>query len=247
MKKRFNNKLYKKAKVIKDNHLQLRVLYKKVGQTPQVKFVSDIENFKRAIVLEKLDIIPYKHVFIICNNQEYKKQMPINVFFSLYHIAGDLIVVDIDKSKREFKSLTQDQLLYYSKDLLVKEPNKIQSSNNIKTTKEINNTHYERDIETDNFMAFLKFNNYKPTSPRLECTQININIANSIDRLMRGVLFCTNGKYEPSCRKCFISKTDLDFTDEMLEELKITTREFEEMEKINIWYVDVENKEDFEQ
>lgn len=102
-------------------------------------------------------------------------------------------------------------------------------------------------IETDNFMAFLKFNNYKPTSPRLECTQININIANSIDRLMRGVLFCTNGKYEPSCRKCFISKTDLDFTDEMLEELKITTREFEEMEKINIWYVDVENKEDFEQ
>ena len=80
-------------------------------------------------------------------------------------------------------------------------------------------------IETDNFMAFLKFNNYKPNSPRLECSQINVNIANGIDRLMRGVFFCTNGKYEPSSRKCFISKTDIEFTDEILEKLKITLQE----------------------
>lgn len=102
-------------------------------------------------------------------------------------------------------------------------------------------------IETDNFMAFIKLNNYKPTSPRLECTQIDINIANGIDRVMRGAWFCTNGKYEPSCRKCFISKQDLDFTDEMLEDLKITEQEFEQQKNINIWYVDVENKEDFEE
>lgn len=102
-------------------------------------------------------------------------------------------------------------------------------------------------IEADNFMAFLKFNNYKPNSPRLECTQINVNIANGIDRIMNGTLFCTNGKYEPSSRKCLISKTDLEFTDEMLESLKITTREFEEMQSNDIWYIDIENKEDFEE
>ena len=102
-------------------------------------------------------------------------------------------------------------------------------------------------IETDNFMAFLKFNNYKSNSPRLECSQININIANGIDRLMCGVFFCTNGKYEPSCRKCIISKTDIEFTDEMFENLKITNEEFDKMKEINIWYVDIENKEDFEE
>lgn len=102
-------------------------------------------------------------------------------------------------------------------------------------------------IETDNVMAFLKLNNYKPTSPRLECTQININIANGIDRLMKGVLFCTNGQYEPSCRKCFVSKADLDFTDEMLEDLKITSEEFEKISNVNICYLDIENKEDFEE
>lgn len=102
-------------------------------------------------------------------------------------------------------------------------------------------------IETDNFMAFIKFNNYKPTNPRLECSQINVNIANGIDRVMRGAFFCTNGKYEPSSRKCLIAKTDLEFTDEMLESLKITARELEELENNNIWYIDVENKEDFEE
>lgn len=102
-------------------------------------------------------------------------------------------------------------------------------------------------IETDNFMAFLKFNNYKPTSPRLECSQINVNIGSGTDRLMRGVLFCTNGKYEPSCRKCFISKKDIDFTDSMLKELQFTTEEFEKMKGINICYIDIENKEDFEE
>lgn len=102
-------------------------------------------------------------------------------------------------------------------------------------------------IETDNFMAFLHFNNYKPTSPRLECTQIDINIANGTNRLMKGILFCTNGKYEPSSRKCFISKNDLEFTDEMLKDLKITNTEFEKMKEVNICYLDIENKEDFEE
>ena len=154
MKKRFNNKCYKKAKVIKNKDLQLRVLYKKVGLAPQIKIIKDIENFKKAIILDKLAIIPYKHVFIICNNQEHKMQMPINVFFSLNNIAGDLVVVNIDKDKREFKSLTQDQLLYYSKDLMSREPNKIQDNNKYNTKAKIakndNYAPYERDIETDN-------------------------------------------------------------------------------------------------
>ena len=102
-------------------------------------------------------------------------------------------------------------------------------------------------IETDNFMAFLKFNNYKPTSLRLECTQINVNIANGMDKLMLGVLFCTNGKYESSSRKCFISKKDVEFTDEMLDDLKITDEEFKRMKEVNICYLDTENKEDFEE
>ena len=102
-------------------------------------------------------------------------------------------------------------------------------------------------IETDNCMAFLKFNNYKPTSPRLECSQINVNIGDGVNGIIRGVFFCTNGQYEPSCRKCFISTKDIEFTDEMLEDLKITDEELKKLQDINIWYPDITNKEDFEE
>ena len=110
-----------------------------------------------------------------------------------------------------------------------------------------NRVYLQGHLESDNYIAFFRFNNYKPTSIRLECSQFNVNIANGIDRIMKGAFYCTDAKYNTSARKCIFSKEDLEFTDEMLEELKITNIEYEEMKDINIWYIDMENKEDFEQ
>lgn len=101
-------------------------------------------------------------------------------------------------------------------------------------------------LQSDSFMAFFRFNNYKPTSMRLECSQINLNISNGIDNLMKGAFYCTDTKYNTSARKCLVSKNNLDFTNEMLEYLKIQDKEFRKMENINIWYIEMENKEDFE-
>lgn len=188
MKKRFNNKNYKKAKVINDKDLQLRVLYKKVGLAPEIKIINDVENFKKSIILDKLDIIPYKHVFIICNNQEHKMEMPINVFFNLYHIAGDLIVVDIDKDKREFKSLTQDQILYYSKDLIGREPNKTQENNNTKARIAKNNNYapFERDIEEDPAKVNFKTGCFSTKQPNFEKTVIHILV--NIEMILANLL-----------------------------------------------------------
>lgn len=161
MKKRFNNKRYKKAKVINDNDLQLRVLYKKVGLAPEIKIIKDIENFKRSIILDKLDIIPYKHVFIICNNQKYKMQMPINVFFSLYHIAGDLIG---------------------------REPKKIQENNNTKARIAKNNNYapFERDIEEDSAQVNLRASSFSTKQPNFEKTVIHILV--NIEMILANLL-----------------------------------------------------------
>lgn len=110
-----------------------------------------------------------------------------------------------------------------------------------------NRIYLQGHLEADNYLAFFRFNNYKPTSIRLECSQFNVNIANGIDGLMKGVFFATGNTYNTSVKKCFFSKEDLEFTDEMLESLNITDNEFEEMKKINIWYVNIENKQDYEQ
>lgn len=63
---------------------------------------------------------------------------------------------------------------------------------------------------------------------------------------MLGTFHCTNGEYVPSIRKCIISKDNLEFTDNLLEKLKITDAEKETLNQNNILYLDITDKYDFE-
>lgn len=109
-----------------------------------------------------------------------------------------------------------------------------------------NKIYLEGYLQSDNFMAFFRFNNYAPSSIRLECSQINLDISSDIDKLMHGAFYCTGAKYDTSAKKCLVSTTDLEFSDEMLESLKITDSEFEKMKDINIWYIETGNKAEYE-
>lgn len=107
-----------------NNRELIRVLYKKVNQIPQVKIIS-LQKLKKAIVKRNLDIIPYETVYIICMNkkEQYKFGMPINIILDFYNIAGDLILVDIDKNKCEFKGLSHEDIIWYTNDLINKSSN----------------------------------------------------------------------------------------------------------------------------
>ena len=113
--------LYEKAK----NKSKIRVLYKQVGKNPRVRIIPNIQILKRAVVTRKLDIIPYQNVFLVCNNQDYMKTTPINVVFDFFHISGDLLVVQIDRNKREFESLTQEDIAWFTSDLMYRSFNEI--------------------------------------------------------------------------------------------------------------------------
>jgi len=113
--------LYEKAK----NKNKLRVLYKQTGKNPRVRIIPNVQILKRAIVTRKLDIIPYQNVFLICNNQDYMKTSKINVVFDFFHISGDLLVVQIDKEKREFESLSQEDIVWFTSDLIYRSFNEI--------------------------------------------------------------------------------------------------------------------------
>lgn len=102
-------------------------------------------------------------------------------------------------------------------------------------------------VLADSNIAVFVLENYKPNNLRLEITEIILNIARGTNELMLGSLHCTNGNYVPSNRKCIISKKDLDFSDDMLERLKITKSELDELTEKNILYLDVINKYDFEE
>lgn len=98
----------------------------------------------------------------------------------------------------------------------------------------------------DGNIAVFVLENYKPNSPRLEVTEIILNISNSMDRLMIGTLYCTNGKYVPSIRKCAISKEDLDFNKDIEKQLQISDTDKKQLIDENVLHIELENIDDFE-
>ena len=116
------------------NSTAIRVLYKNVGQVPMVKIVNNVFKLKKAVINKKLAIIPYQNVFIICNNKKEMKKLPLNVVFGFTHIAGDFIVIETDTKKREFKSISYENITWFTSDLINKSFNYKLAINNKKHT-----------------------------------------------------------------------------------------------------------------
>lgn len=90
-------------------------------------------------------------------------------------------------------------------------------------------------------IAFVVMENYKPTSTRVDVAVLEINICNGTEGLMLGAYFGTNSKCEPSLRKCYFSKKNVEFTKAMVEKLKLDKNEKEILNKENAMYLDIFN------
>ncbi len=101
-------------------------------------------------------------------------------------------------------------------------------------------------LQADHHIAVFVFENYKENNLRFELSHIIVNIARGTNKLMLGTFHCTNGEYVPSIRKCIVSKKDVEFTDKLLEKLKITDSEKESLNNYNILYLDITDTYDFE-
>lgn len=109
-----------------NNTTPIRVLYKKVGQLPKIMVLDNVFKLKKFIVKRNLDIIPYQTAYIICNKKELMKNMTPNIVFSFNSIKGDFILVNIDENKREFESLSAEDITWYASDLINKSFKSIQ-------------------------------------------------------------------------------------------------------------------------
>lgn len=100
-------------------------------------------------------------------------------------------------------------------------------------------------LADDNIAVFV-FENYKPNNPRLEVSEIILNIAGGLNGLMLGTFYCTNGQYVPSIRKCIISKEDVEYDDNIEELLKINDESKKELEAENVIHIELDSIDDFE-
>lgn len=133
----------------------IRVLYKKVGQTPEVRIIHDVRKLKKAIVQRNLSIIPYENLFLICHNKRASSHMLVNIFLPFHRILGDFIVINIDKKKRELKGLSQEDIIWASQDLIRKEP--IHKSNIVEqcvpSKKKPSSPSFERDWDNTRYQV----------------------------------------------------------------------------------------------
>ena len=121
MKKKIKNKNAKDKKIYAqylkqkaNNTKPIRVLYKKVGLTPEVRIIPNVYKLKNAIIKRKLEIIPFQNVYIICHNKAKRKNMPINILLDFSNISGDFIVIQINRNLREFKSMSGENIIWYT-------------------------------------------------------------------------------------------------------------------------------------
>lgn len=94
----------------------------------------------------------------------------------------------------------------------------------------------------DDMVAFITLENNKSNEMRLDICEMIIRVCYGTDELMLGAYFGTNAQYEPSLRKCYFSKNDIDFTDEMLEKLKPTENELQNLKKNYALYLEIFKK-----
>lgn len=147
----------------------IRVLYKKVGQAPKVKIINDVTKLKYAVVKQNLKLIPYENLYIICKNPKIIQNMRTNIVLTFCSIYGDFILVDIDRKKREFKSLKQEDLVWFTTDLINKSPISNLVDTKQQTTRKLPEA-FERDFDNTKYMDSINF----LKSTQFENTLINV-------------------------------------------------------------------------
>ena len=113
--------------------------------------------------------------------------MRTNIVLTFCSIYGDFILIDIDRKKREFKSLEQEDIAWFTTDLMNKCPIKNQKRTKLQTTRKISEV-FERDFDNTKYMDSIQFNK----STNFENTLINILI--NLELVLANILKNINSK-----------------------------------------------------
>lgn len=92
---------------------KVRVIYKKTGEVPEIKFIRDIFEVKKLIVKGELDLSKYENCIIVCHNKKKTLNRVPNIVLDFKHIAGDFFLIGYDPKKKDFRSLEIDEAMFY--------------------------------------------------------------------------------------------------------------------------------------
>lgn len=90
------------------------VLIVENNKNPELKRIPNRLNTLRRIVgNERIEVIKYKDVLIVYDDEAFKKLVPINRTIDGINIRGNFVITGNDVRNQDFKDLTEEQIKTY--------------------------------------------------------------------------------------------------------------------------------------
>jgi hypothetical protein len=91
------------------------VLIVENGKNPELKRIPNRLNTLRRIVgNENIEVIKYKDVLIVYDEDALKKLLPVNRTIDGLNIRGNFVITGNDEKNQDFKDLTEEQIKAYT-------------------------------------------------------------------------------------------------------------------------------------
>ena len=106
-------------------------------KNPELKRIPNrLETLRKIVGNEYIDVIKYKDVLIVFDEEAYKKLLPINRTLDGLNIRGTFIVTGNDKKNQDFKDLTKEQIEEYTKKFQLEQENQMEEGEELEWEKE---------------------------------------------------------------------------------------------------------------
>ena len=91
------------------------VLIVENSKDPELKSIPNRLNTLRRIVgNENIEVIKYKDVLIVYDEDAFKKLLPVNRTIDGLNIRGNFVITGNDEKHQDFKDLTEEQIKAYT-------------------------------------------------------------------------------------------------------------------------------------
>ena len=104
------------------------VLIVEENKNPVLKRIPNrLYTLREIIQNEFIEVVNYKDVLLVYDQEAFKKLLPVNRKVDKYNIRGTFIITGNDERYKDFKDLTKEQIEEYTKEFKIVEEQSIEN------------------------------------------------------------------------------------------------------------------------
>ena len=104
------------------------VLIVEENKNPVLKRIPNrLYTLREIIQNEFIEVVSYKDVLLVYDQEAFKKLLPVNRKVDKYNIRGTFIITGNDERYKDFKDLTPEQIEKYTKEFEIEQEKNIEN------------------------------------------------------------------------------------------------------------------------